>query len=82
MKTNKDKEINKNIADLAETASLGRKKMTDESQQEYNFMGTLQNWTTEDEQEAKVKEIEKATKVEVNHVKEAENHNHGQWDRK
>lgn len=82
MKTNKEKEIDKNIADLAETASLGRKKMTDESQQEYNFMGNLQSWTTADEQEAKVKEIEKATKVEVNHVKEAENHNHGQWDRK
>lgn len=61
METNKDKEVKKNIADLAEDASLGRKKMTDESEEGYNFMGTVNKWTTEDEQEAKVKEIEKVT---------------------
>jgi hypothetical protein len=64
---------------LADTASLGRKKATDEEQQDYNFMGTLHNWTTLDEQNAKVNEIEKVTKEEVGHVKEVRNNNHGQW---
>ncbi len=73
---------NKTVVDLAKTEDLGRKKMTDEEQEGYNFMGTLNNWTTPDEQETKVEEIEKATKVEVNHVKEAENNNHGQWTKK
>jgi hypothetical protein len=69
-------------ANLAETASLGRDKATDENQEGYNFMGTLHNWTSNEEQERKVKEIEKVTKEEVGHVKEAENNNHGQWTKK
>lgn len=71
-----------NKADLAEIASLGRDKATDENQEGYNFMGTLHNWTTEEEQSRKVKEIEKVTKEEVGHVKEARNNNHGQWTEK
>jgi len=69
MNSNKDKEVNKNIADLAETASLGRKELTDESKDGYNFVGTLQKWTTEDEQENKVKEIEKVTGAQNLEVK-------------
>lgn len=69
-------------ANLAETASLGRDKATDENQEGYNFMGTLHNWTSEEEQQRKVKEIEKVTKEEVGHVKEARNNNHGQWTEK
>lgn len=78
---NKENNDFKPKANLAETASLGREKATDESQQDYNFMGTLNNWTTGDEQEKKVKEIEKVTKEQVGHVKEAENNNHGKWNR-
>lgn len=48
-------------ADLAEDASLGRDKATDENQEGYNFMGTLHQWTTTDEQERKVHELQKVT---------------------
>ncbi|MDD2376632.1 MAG: hypothetical protein PHD15_02610 [Clostridia bacterium] len=80
MDTNKDKEVKKNLADLAEDAALGRKKMTDESQEGYNFMGTSHCWTTEDEQEAKVKQIEKATKEHVDHVNTNDNNNKGRMN--
>jgi hypothetical protein len=70
------------VTNLAENASLGRKKATDESQEGYNFMGTLNQWTTLDEQETKVKEIEKVTEREKNNVKEIENNNRGQWTKK
>ena len=69
METNKEKEVKKNIADLAEDASLGRDKATDENQEGYNFMGTLHSWTTEDEQERKVREIEKVTNEQELQVK-------------
>ena len=82
MDTNKNKEIKKNLADLAEDAALGRKKATDESQQEYNYMGTLNSWTTHDEQEAKVKQIEKVTQEHVDHVNTNENKNKGSMNLK
>ncbi len=75
----KEQEVKDIKTDLAETDSLGRKKATDEEQEGYNFMGTLHNWTTLDEQNTKVKEIEKVTKEEEGHVKEVKNNNHGQW---
>lgn len=62
-------------ADLAETASLGRDKQTDENQEGYNFMGTLHNWTTAEEQKRKVEEIEKVTNKKELEVKAKENDN-------
>jgi len=82
MDSNKDKEIKKNIADLAEDVSLGRKKAKDERQEGYNFMGTVHSWVTEDEQESKVKQIEKVTKEQRGHVNSFENNNKGRMDLK
>jgi len=69
-------------ANLAETASLGRDKQTDENQEGYNFMGTLHNWTTAEEQERKVEEIEKVTNSQARDVKAKENMNKGRMELK
>jgi|GEM_PF-2335242 len=82
MDSNKDKEIKRNIADLAETAAMEEKTLTDKSKDGYNFVGSVHSWTTEDEQQAKVKEIEKVTKQHVNHVNTFENNNKGRMDLK
>jgi hypothetical protein len=73
-------EVKETKVNIAETASLGRDKQTDENQEGYNFVGTLHNWTTEEEQSRKVKEIEKVTEKQEEHVKAKENNNKGRMD--
>lgn len=59
-----------------------KNKLKDKSKEGYNFVKSLEQWTTPEQQKIKVKEIEKVTDKESLNVKQSENNNYGQWTKK
>ena len=55
---NKDKKI-----DLTEDLKLERKQALEKNNNEYNFVASSNHWLSKNEQEIKVNEIEKITKI-------------------
>ena len=58
---------------LANDTIFEKEDVTDDSKKEYNFVGTLNNWTTLEEQEKKVDEIDKVTNNNELEIKALEN---------